>query len=355
MLPRFLRIGAMVALGAGVALADFSYEQTTKITGGIMAKLAGTFARKALEPTRTAVIVKGDRMATVGPQAAHIIDLSKETITDVNFQKKTYSVITFAQMKQALEHAAQRARGRQGEAPEMNVSASVKETGQTRQIAGLNAREVILTFEMEAADAQSGGKGGMVVTADMWLAPNVAGYNEVREFHQRMAAKLDWTPGSFPSMGQAGLAKGMAQLAKEAAKLDGVPVLQITKMGGKGEAGGAPAAQSQPAPEGPAARDAAEGAAVGAAAGRLGGRLGGLGGLGGLGRRKKSEPKEPEKPATPAPQPSQQPSGAAGAPASLFEATTELSGFSSALADASKFEVPAGFKQVESEMIKALR
>jgi hypothetical protein len=38
-----------------------------------------------------------------------------------------------------------------------------------------------------------------------------------------------------------------------------------------------------------------------------------------------------------------------------MEMTTELSGFSSAPVDPSKFEVPAGFKQVESEMMKAMR
>jgi hypothetical protein len=36
-----------------------------------------------------------------------------------------------------------------------------------------------------------------------------------------------------------------------------------------------------------------------------------------------------------------------------MEMTTELSGFSSGAVDASKFEVPAGFKQVESPMLKA--
>ena len=34
----------------------------------------------------------------------------------------------------------------------------------------------------------------------------------------------------------------------------------------------------------------------------------------------------------------------------LMELTTEASGFSTADVDASKFEVPAGFKQVEPEM-----
>jgi hypothetical protein len=35
--------------------------------------------------------------------------------------------------------------------------------------------------------------------------------------------------------------------------------------------------------------------------------------------------------------------------------TTETSGFSTAALDSSKFDVPAGFKKIESDMQKALR
>ena len=76
---------------------------------------------------------------------------------------------------------------------------------------------------------------------------------------------------------------------------------------------------------------------VSGALGRLGGRLGGLG-------RKK--PQEQASSGQPQAQ-------GAGGPASMMETTTELSGFSSAAVDASKFQVPAGFKQVESQMLKA--
>jgi hypothetical protein len=38
-----------------------------------------------------------------------------------------------------------------------------------------------------------------------------------------------------------------------------------------------------------------------------------------------------------------------------MELTTELTSFSSGAADSSKFEVPAGFKQVEHDMAKQLK
>jgi hypothetical protein len=215
---------------------------------------------------------------------------------------------------------------------------------------------------MEVKDRQSGQSGTMEVAADMWLAPSIPGYEEVRNFYRRMAEKMAWAPGMEGGLAaQPGMMKGMAEVAKEAAKLDGVPVLQITRLGSSAQAmadfsaaGQAQAGQqAQAPPVKEAAGSAAGGAATGAVAGRLG-RLGGLGGgLGGLRRGKKQE-QQAEAPPPPEQAPPAQAQG--GAPAGiLMESTTELSGFSTAPAAPSKFEVPAGFKQVESEMLKQSR
>jgi hypothetical protein len=68
--------------------------------------------------------------------------------------------------------------------------------------------------------------------------------------------------------------------------------------------------------------------------------------LGGLGRRRQQEEQQQQQ------QPAQQQQ--AGGPPSLMELTTELSGFSAGAVADSTFEVPAGFKQVESETVKAI-
>src|SRR6266852_3567816 len=93
------------------AFSDFSYEQTAKLTGGMMAgmmKFAGAFSKQAREPMVTTVAVKGDRMIHGSQHNASVIDLGKETITTINFDKKQYSVMTFEQMKQMMEEASQR-------------------------------------------------------------------------------------------------------------------------------------------------------------------------------------------------------------------------------------------------------
>ncbi len=148
-----------------------------------------------------------------------------------------------------------------------------------------------------------------------------------------MAEKLNWTPGGNMFMANPQVSQGMAEVYKEASKVDGVPVQQIITMGAAGtppaDGSAPPPQQQQPAADRPS----------------VGGALGGaLGGRFGLGRKKSSSD-------TPPPQSGQQGSGGQNA-GSLLEMTTELSSFSSNAVDPSQFEVPAGFKKVDSELKK---
>ncbi len=337
------------ALAAGPLLADFSYEQTSNITGGMIAgmmRVAGVFSKQAREPIRNTVAVKGDRMATLSPQHASIIDLGKETITNIDFQKKTYSVMTFAEMKAAMEEAARKAQQKQKPGEEMNFKVEVTPTGKTKQIQGLDTKEIIVKMALEATGADRN-KGDLVITMDSWLAPSAPGYDEVKNFHQRMAEKLAWLPGSgaMAMMNRPDISKGMAAAAKEMSKLDGMPVYQVTKMGGEGQPGAAPAAEQQQQAPPPQQQQAEKPSAGGVLGGAIGGRLGRFGGLG----RKKEAPKQEEAPAQPAPAQQQQGRQGGDPSGALLEMTTEMSGFSSNPVDASKFEVPAGFKKVPAK------
>jgi hypothetical protein len=356
---------ALCACCTTALLADFSYEQSSKITGGAMAgmmKVAGAFSKQAREPMRSTVMVKGDRMATVSGERINVIDLNKETLTDIDLQKKTYAVLTFADMARALEKMSEKLKGSQADtsaSADASFKVDVKNTGASRAINGIDAKQSILTVNMETTDKKTGNKLDMVIATDMWMAPSMPGYEEVRNFYMRMAQKMAWTPSSgflnAMAAQQPGLTKGMAEASKEMAKLDGIPMLQIVRMGGAGtgmagNADSAAAQQEQQQPPPPSVKEAAGQAATGAALGRS--RLGGLaGGLGGLGRKKKQE-EQPQAQAQPAPE---QPTAAAAPPGTLMELTTELTSFSSAAVDGAKFEVPAGFKQVEHDMQKALK
>lgn len=387
MFLKHLPAAAVLVLSAASARADFSYEQTSKITGGMMAgmmKFAGAFSKQAREPIQTTISVKGDRLSSVSAHHINIIDLDAETITDVDLDKKTYAVITFAEMTRAMQQMSEKM-GEQTSGGSLNAKADVKQTGATRTINGFQTKESVLTIQIEGQNNKSGEKGSMTVATDMWLAPNLPGYDEVKDFYARMGKKLAWTPG-MGGMGammgrQAGMTKGMSQLYQEASKLDGVPILQIVRMSGlangmseadmakmqEAQAQAQAEQQQNPPPPAPTTGEVAGNAASGAALGRMG-KLGGLagaaGGFGGFGRKKKQQEEAPQQPPaqpqaqTPPPAPAAQtPANGLGPtpPGTLIEMTTELTAFSSAPVDPAKMSVPTGFKQVDHEMKKALK
>jgi hypothetical protein len=344
----------MFVLGAATLSADFSYTQTTRVTGGTLLNMSRFMpgAGQLKEPQTQTIAVKGGKMVTYNNDSATIIDADAETMTQVDFKKKQYAVITFAEMKQAMQalraqlaQAQAQAAQAQQQGPQVNpldaVKVSVNETGQSKVISGLNTKQYVLTMEFGGAPAGAPPTTpSNKTTMDTWMAPTLPGYDEVTAFGVKMSSKLSdlATPGMNPmAMFREDVAKSANTMAKEMSKMSGIPVYQTMTMTGMQPAG--PSASE--AAKG-AAADAAGQAAAGAALGRT--RLGGLGGaLGGFGRKKQEEAK-------PAEQAQQVPLQ----PVVLMEQVTELSGLSSTV-DAAKFAVPTGFKQVEHEMKKLVK
>ena len=149
--------------------------------------------------------------------------------------------MTFDEMKQMMEQMSQKMQ--KSDKGDVKFKVSADATGKTKQVAGFEAKEMIMKMEMEGTDKDSGQKGGMTVTTDMWIASGVPGYQEVREFYKRMAEKINWTPGGDMFGANPQVSSGMAEVYKEVAKLDGVPVQQLISMGVAGQPGaaGAPA------------------------------------------------------------------------------------------------------------------
>ena len=274
MCNRLVTIIAAIGFAACPLLADFSYREKSTITGGAaasMMKVVGVFSKAAREPNEAAVSVKGARMVHRGNSRVSIIDLDAETITDIDVHKKTYTVLTFAQMRETIERMQERAKQ---DPHQMSFQVNANKTGNHKTIDGRNASEIVLTMQMQGTDQQSGQRGGLSITTDVWIAPPARGYAELHAFTRRLAEKLNWTPGGNMFLSNPKVSEGMVEVSKEMNKLDGMPVLETVSMGGSSESG-----------------------------------------------------------------------GSAG---SLLEMTIEMSGFSTDPADESAFEVPAGFKKVES-------
>jgi hypothetical protein len=337
----FLKMRRSLAAATGLALllststaclADFQYSETSKMTGGALAgsmKVLGVFskdARQAGQGTTSTISVKGNRMRRESSQGtAEIIDLSGRRIIQLNLKQKTYSVMTFDEMRARLEEARKKAAEQQakrakGENPQLKITPKIQVAPgtQTKQILNYTAKEMKtrIDMEMESQDPNRPGSANTWVTSDSWIAP-VKGYDELKTFHMRMAKELDWLPGAvFGSNVQMNMAS--VELQKSTAKLSGLPLLQYTSMG-MGQPGSTSTSQTQPQQQSgnPITK--------------------GLGGI--FGKKNKQDN-------------SQQPASNAGAQTtagSLMDMTIEVTSVSTSALDSGLFDVPAGFKQVEAK------
>ena len=132
---RKLSLVMILCSSAVLMRADFTYTETTQMTGGSMAAMMrslGPLAGRAREPIVSTHILKGNREATVTKNSITIMDVDKETITTIDTDKKEYSVMTFAQMKQRMEDAMRQLQNRKD--VQANFKISAKATGNTKTV-----------------------------------------------------------------------------------------------------------------------------------------------------------------------------------------------------------------------------
>jgi hypothetical protein len=198
---RVLRICAaampLVVLTAGPALADIKTRDKTQAKfEGMLGRMVGMFGGKAArEGVVTTVAVKGDRKAELTDTFGRIVDLKEEKVYELDLKKKTYEIVTFDELRRRMREAREKAgkeAPREDKAPEqekpareMEVDFEVKETGQTRAIAGHTAKEVVMTVTVREKGRALEEGGGMVMTSTSWMAPAIPAMKELSEFEQR--------------------------------------------------------------------------------------------------------------------------------------------------------------------------
>jgi hypothetical protein len=245
-------MAAALGVGGASLRADVKTQDRSQVKfEGMLGRMVNFFGGKAAKEGIVAnVAVKGDRKATMNDNGGQIIDLAEEKIYDIDTKKKTYTVTTFEELRQrmreAQEKAQKEAKSEEGaEQPtekgkEYEVDFDVKETGQKKQIAGYNTREVIATVTIREKGRTLEQGGGMVITSDMWLAPNIPQMKEIADFDMRYAKKLDVTGTAGASAEQLaaalamypGLQKGLAKMQAEGSKLDGTALESVVVVKG---------------------------------------------------------------------------------------------------------------------------
>ena len=272
------------------AYADFSYT-TTRKTQGTSAAAAG--------PSSTRYFFQGQKMMTDSGATATLIDFNAQTITIINKTQKTYSVMPFSEVGQAVKQT------------DIDAKIDVRETGEKKTINGFNASEVVMTMEVDSPQmSQSGMK--MQMEIDMWRSSDVPGAQELRAFYQKNGANFPWA--AMSGGGASGMQKAMADAQRKIAATGGVMLLQIVKV--KSAGGGAQGAQMQPGMAQARAQMEAmikQGGPGAAAAQQALARMG----------------------------------GAASGGGSLFETTMESSDFSAGSIPDTVFAIPAGYQKTD--------
>lgn len=389
---------AGILLTTQFAFADASYQTTEQITGGQFVDalksqaMISKMVDKMFAPTNRIIMVHGNQKAEISKDSTEITDLDKEQIIRIDNTKKTYTITTFEQMRQAMKAMPQQMEKMQQQMKQqpkqqmpnnISFSTSVKNTGVTKVVNGLTAQEQIITITMTMtvtdpnATPQPGQPSSMpyTVTTDVWIAPDPPEIKEIQDFDIRFGQKLmqgvdakammeSWKAmaDNNPAMGQMfgghpGSAEAMAQMTKEMAKIKGTRILEVTSMGGDAPAqpaGAAPAPAAAPAqPQGSVAGQIATDTATQTASAESS-KLGVVGSalsssvLNAF-HKKKATPPPPAPAASAA---AATPATPGGAPATqhvvLMEQTRQMTNFSQEAIPASAFQIPAGFKQIQS-------
>jgi hypothetical protein len=241
----------LLALLGGSLSAEVKTREKTQIKlEGMLGRVVGMFGGKAArEGIVSTTAVKGNRKASLNDSNGQIVDLGEEKVYDIDFKKKEYRVTTFDEIRQRMKEAQERAKkdvereeGRPEKADqpqkEYELDFDVKETGQRKQLAGNDAREVIMTVTAREKGKSLEEGGGLVMTSNQWLGPELPALKELSDFDMRYYKQL-YGADAF-GMGAEQVAMLMAmypmmqkasdRLKQEGDKLKGTPLASTTML-----------------------------------------------------------------------------------------------------------------------------
>ena len=234
-----LAVAVSLALAAP-ALADVTLKERTVSTG-----LAG-FGNGTSERTW---VIAGDKsrsdeqytytgrfktLAGGGKprNSAEIVRLDRDVMWSLDPEKKEYSELSFAEMREMMAQAgAEAARSERKSDVEMTYKVDVQRTGKKEKVNGFDAENYIVTVTATAKDAKSGDAAAYTMKMDQWLSTQVPGQAEATAYFRKFAEKM----GLDPQMRQmSGLLAQYGDALKQAADklkdLKGYPVRSTVTM-----------------------------------------------------------------------------------------------------------------------------
>ena len=246
-------------LAAPAALADATIQQKTQLHfGGALGSVINVFGRKAThEGIVTDVTIHNNRKLNRSGDTGEIVDLDQQKVYYVDYEERTYTVKTFAELRKEYEDAKARAKERaketsksseKNEGPEYEVDFSLKSTGNKETINGWNTHEEIATVTVHEKGKKLEESGGFVLTSDMWMGPRIPAMRELADFERRFLQKVygDAFIGDMKQMAAMmaatpAFAKAMKAFNDKQSKFDGTAIR--TKMTFETVAGSDPSTQ----------------------------------------------------------------------------------------------------------------
>ena len=247
-----IRTCALAVLGLALlfpaaARADVKTQERTQVRfEGAIGKMVNMFGGKgAREGLTTTVSLKGQRMLSITGETGEIIDLAEEKVYTLDLKGKSYSVMTFAEMRKRMEEAMAKAEKDaaaakpEAEKPASNepkkeyeVDFTIADGSGAKQVAGMDTKESVATITVREKGKTLEEAGGLVLETHLWMTPKVAALQELADFRMRYAQKVygPMMAQAAPNMTQAmamypQMKDAMAKLAEEGKKLNGTPLL----------------------------------------------------------------------------------------------------------------------------------
>jgi hypothetical protein len=291
-----------------------------------------------------------------------ITRIDQEVIWNLEPEKKQYTELTFAQMRELMEKglagADQAAKDAEAKDAQMTFTVDVKRTGTRETVNGFPAEQAIITCVGKPKHPEKGAENTEIrMVMDLWLTKSAPGAQEQAEFARRFAEKLglDLQLPGVSAMARQMYGNGMKELAAKMKGLGGVTVRSTFTIEGSPEMAEAreQAAASDRAQakverakekESEASAEKREDVAQAADIGS-GGEKGGIAGkLGGFLARKaaRATQKKAEEKVEKKTEEMSSPGAAAGGP--LMKVVTEVISITTSPAPAGSFDVPAGYK-----------
>jgi len=239
---------AVVAIAMPALRADVkTTEKTTAKLGGLLGGMSRMFGSS--DPITSTTAIKGNRRISINETMGEIVDLTEQKVYRLDVKKKEYRVLTFDQVRKEWQDAkaeaeknAKQLQEAQRDNPQaaqgqLQFSASVKETGQRKSIAGYDAKEVVLTITGVQAGKTLEEGGGMVLTNTMWLGPRIANLDEIMTFNMKYYKAImgDEDANALPQLTMvlamfSNAKPAMDQMAVEGRKLQGTPLASTLVM-----------------------------------------------------------------------------------------------------------------------------